>query len=58
MKIDQKVKSHFSLWSSDVGTIVERKGNKDGDWVHVVFPENDKHYGYRQSFNSKDLRLC
>ena len=58
MKVKDKVKSHLSLWGSDIGTIsgiIERENYKEGDWVHVIFPENDKHYGYQQSFNSKDL---
>jgi hypothetical protein len=58
MKVKDKVKSRLSLWSGEIGTIsgiIERENCKEGDWVHVIFPETDKHYAYQQSFNSKDL---
>lgn len=58
MKTKDKVKSRFSLWSGDIGTIsgiIKMEDSKSGDLVHVIFPENDKHYGYQQSFYSKDL---
>jgi hypothetical protein len=29
--------------------------DKAEHWVHVIFPETDKHYAFQQSFNSKDL---
>lgn len=60
MKIKDKVKSRLSLWSGDIGTvsgIVKREGCESGDWIHVIFPESKKHYGYQQSFNSKDLTI-
>lgn len=59
MKTGDKVKSSLSLWSGDIGTItgiVDVEG-KDYKWVHVIFPETDKHYSYQQSFSSKDLIL-
>jgi hypothetical protein len=63
MKINDKVKSHLSLWKDTPGTVsaiipiwsIEKENCKEGDLVHVIFPETDKHYGYQQSFNSKDL---
>ena len=58
IKIKDKVKSYLSLWSGDIGTVsgvLERDSCKEGDWIHVIFPETDKHYSYQQSFNSKDL---
>lgn len=63
MKLKDKVKSRLSLWTGDIGEIsgivpiwsLEEPDKKIGDYVNVVFPETDKHYGYRQSFNSKDL---
>lgn len=58
MKVGDKVKSRLSLWSGDIGTIlgiIERDNCKEGDWIHVLFPETDKHYRYQQSFNSRDL---
>jgi hypothetical protein len=58
MKVNDKVKSHLSLWRGSEGTIsgiIERNDNPLGDWIHVIFPETDKHYGFQQSFNSKDL---
>ena len=58
MNIKDKVKSSLSLWSGDIGTIsgiIKRENHKEGDWIHVVFPETDKHYAYQQSFNSRDL---
>lgn len=58
MKINDKVKSHLSLWKDTLGTvsgIIERPESTEGDLVHVIFPETDKHYGFQQSFNSKDL---
>ena len=63
MKLNDKVKSRLSLWSGDVGVIsgivpiwsLDEPDKKIGDYIHVVFPETDKHYAYQQSFNSKDL---
>lgn len=58
MKINDKVRSHFSLWKGDVGTIIGIiKDDKDekNDWVHVIFPETEKHYAYQQSFYCRDL---
>ena len=58
MKIGDKVRSRLSLWRGDIGVvsgIIKRENYNGGDWVHVIFPENDKHYAYRQSFNSVDL---
>ena len=63
MKIKDKVKSRLSLWKDDVGEIsgivpiwsLDEPDKKVGDYVHVIFPETDKHYAYKQSFNSKDL---
>jgi hypothetical protein len=58
MKVKNKVKSRLSLWSGDLGTIsgiIEREGCEQGNWVHVIFAETDKHYAYQQSFNSRDL---
>ena len=63
MKVKDKVKSRLSLWSGDVGEIsgiipiwsLDGLDKKVGEHIHVVFPETDKHYGYQQSFNSKDL---
>ena len=58
IKINDKVKSWLSLWYGDIGTIlgiIERENCKEGNLVHVIFPETDKHYSYRQSFNSVDL---
>jgi hypothetical protein len=54
MKVKDKVKTHLSLWKGEIGTI---KGmiEKTEHWVHVIFPETDKHYAFQQSFNSKDL---
>jgi hypothetical protein len=65
MKIKDKVKSRLSRWSGDIGEIygivpiwsLEEPDKKIGEYVHVVFPETDKHYAYQQSFNSKDLIL-
>ncbi len=60
MKQGDKVRSHLSLWKGGTGTIsgiVDRPECLSGDLVHVIFPETDKHYGYQQSFNSKDLVL-
>lgn len=57
-KLKDKVKSHLSLWSGDIGYIsgiVERENCKEGNLIHVIFPENDKHHSYQQSFNEKDL---
>lgn len=59
MNIQDKVKSRLSLWS-DIGTIsgiIKRDNCKEGELVHVIFPETDKHYAYQQSFNSIDLIL-
>ncbi len=63
MKIKDKVKSRLSLWSGDIGEIsgiipiwsLEEHDKKVGEYIHVIFPETDKHYAYQQSFNSKDL---
>lgn len=58
MKVKDKVKSHLSLWNGDIGTVVgviKRENCKEGDWIHVVFQETDKHHAYQQSFNRKDL---
>lgn len=58
MKIGDNVKSNLSLWNDALGTIsgiIERKDNPLGDWVHVIFPETDKHDSFQQSFNAKDL---
>ena len=58
IKIKDKVKSHLSLWKGTIGTvssIIKRPECPQGDWVHVIFPETDKHCGFQQSFNSKDL---
>lgn len=65
MKVKDKVKSHLSLWRGDIGMVsgiipiwsIDKEDCKIGDYVHVIFPENDKHESYRQSFNSKDLVL-
>jgi hypothetical protein len=60
MKVKDRVKSHLSLWSGEIGTvsgIIKRENCKEGDFVHVVFAETDKHYGFQQSFNSKDLTI-
>lgn len=56
-KIGDKVSSHKSLWSNDIGTIsgvVEMNEGKNL-LIHVLFPENEKHYAYQQSFYEKDL---
>jgi len=58
VKVKDKVESHLSLWRDTLGTvsgIIERPECPQGDWVHVIFPETDKHYVFQQSFNSKDL---
>lgn len=63
MKVNDKVKSRLSLWSCDIGKIsgivpifsLEEPDKKVGEYIHVIFPETDKHYTYQQSFNSKDL---
>lgn len=58
MNTGDKVKSSLSLWKGDIGTIsgiIKRENNTQGDLVHVIFPETDHHYGYQQSFSSKDL---
>jgi len=63
MKVNDKVKSRLSLWSGETGTIsgiipiwsIDKENCKIGDYVHVIFPENDKHESYQQSFNSKNL---
>ena len=63
MKVKDKVKSRLSLWSGDIGEVVaihpvwdfENSDKQIDTYVHVVFPETDKHYAYRQSFYSKDL---
>lgn len=51
MKVGDKVSSPLSLWSGDVGTITGIVGNL----VHVHFPENEKHYGYQQTFYKENL---
>ena len=51
-------KSRLSLWNGEIGTVsgvIEIENKKEQHWVHVIFPETDKHYAYQQSFNSKDL---
>lgn len=62
VKLKDKVKSKLSLWSADVGIVSGiipiYKLDSDiqiGEYVHVIFPETDKHEAYQQSFNSKDL---
>jgi hypothetical protein len=55
MKVKDKVKSRLSGNIGTVSGIIKRENCKEGDWVHVIFPETDKHHGYQQSFNSKDL---
>lgn len=63
MKIKDKVKSRLSLWSGDIGEItgimpiwsLDEPNKQVDNYVHVVFPETDKHHGYQQSFYSKDL---
>ncbi len=58
IKKDDKVKSHLSLWKDDLGTVSGVIENENGEQlVHVIFPETDKHYGYQQSFNNKDLTV-
>lgn len=65
MKVKDKVKTRLSLWSGDIGEIsgivpiwdLKETDKKIGDYVHVIFPETDKHYEYQQSFNSKDLTV-
>ena len=52
MTVGDKVSSPRSLWSGDIGTIVGIVG--DYDYIHVIFPENDKHYAYQQTFYSKN----
>jgi hypothetical protein len=41
----------------EIGTITGmiKIEDKAEHWVHVIFPETDKHYAFQQSFNSKDL---
>lgn len=59
MKTGDKVTSHLALWKDCEGTIagiIDVEG-KDYKWIHVIFPETDKHYAFQQSFNSKDLRI-
>jgi hypothetical protein len=63
IKIGDKVKSNLSLWKGDIGTVsgiipiwsIDKEDCKIGDYVHVIFPETDKHYSYQQSFDSKNL---
>lgn len=58
MKLNDKVKSHKSLWKNELGIIsgiIERPESLQGDWIHVIFSETDKHYGFQQSFDAKDL---
>jgi NADH:ubiquinone oxidoreductase subunit E len=57
MKVKDKVKTHLSLCKGEIGTVtgmIEIQ-DKAEHWVHVIFPETDKHYAFQQSFNSKDL---
>ena len=57
MKVKDKVKSSLSLWNGDIGIVsgiipiwsIEKEDCKIGDYVHVIFHETDKHYGYQQS---------
>lgn len=51
MKIGDKVSSPRSLWSGDIGTITGMIDNL----VHVLFPENEKHYAYQQTFYKENL---
>ena len=62
MKLKDIVKSRLSLWSGDVGIVSGiipiYKLDSDiqiGEYVHVIFPETDKHEAYQQSFNSRNL---
>ena len=61
MKIGDKVRSSFALWQDCDGTvsgIVKREdGDINHDWIHVIFPETDKHYGFHQSFYRINLRV-
>lgn len=54
MSEGDKVKSSKSLWCGDIGTIFSIVADS---CVWVVFPENDKHYAYKQQFMKKDLQL-
>ena len=58
MKLNDKVRINLSLWKGNIGTvsgIIERENCKDGDLVHVIFPETKINYAYQHSFNSVDL---
>ena len=63
MKLKDKVTSHRSLWPGDKGIItgiipiysIDDENSIEGNLVHVLFPENNVHESYQQSFNSKDL---
>jgi len=60
MKVGDKVKSHLSLWQDVPGSIsgiIERPECPEGDLVHVIFPETEKHYAFQQSFDSKYLTI-
>lgn len=54
IKIGDKVTSHLSMWKNEIGVV---SGVISKDVIHVIFPENDKHYGYQQTFSEKNLRL-
>lgn len=55
MKVGDEVTSNLSLWKGDVGKI---SGIVDiHNLVHVIFPENDRHYGYQQTFYKENLRI-
>lgn len=53
LKIGDKVSSHLSLWKGEIGTISEIISD---ECVHVIFIENETHYGYQQTFDIKDLK--
>lgn len=57
MKVGDKVRSSKSLWPGDIGTISGFMVYSD-NLVFVIFPENDKHYGYQQTLSKRDLILC
>lgn len=51
-KVGDKVESPKSLWFGDIGTVFGVVDNL----VHVIFPENSKHYAYQQTFiNGENL---
>jgi hypothetical protein len=56
MKVKDKVKT-LKPMEGEIGTITGmiKIEDKAEHWVHVIFPETDKHYAFQQSFNSKDL---